>query len=326
MALPPLTHHEILELVGPFTRAGRRVDLEASDRIARKLRFKPVEHAGDVTLREDLELEHPWRGTYRLTRTLTPTSGLAATLVVEGPDASALLPVVEAVTPAQQFRQGDGFTMAYSHLVDQNEHGKDAPALLTKAVAQVGHLTATVAMPVVKGLAAEVALVDTTKESIDLPDDLLAVIGWDWAPLIETDEGWRTKVRLRGSGLKHTRSAQMKIEKTVEHLARTLSDPPARFHERFVTARWWSAVRRSIPVLTCLAIIGAALAMPGESIRENNFPVMAFMNLPLLIIGLSFTLQEGSRIEVPAPPRRSKAPSWRRARSQPLPAPASAEG
>ncbi len=326
MALPPLTHHEILELVGPFTRAGRRVDLEASDRVTRRLRFKPVEHQGDLPLREDLELEHPWRGTYRLTRTLTPTSGPAATMVAEGPDASTLLSRVEAVTPAEQFRQGDGFTMAYSHRVDQNEHGKDAPALLTRAVAQVGHLTTTVAMPVVKGLAAEVALVDSTKDSIELPDDLLAVIGWDWAPLIETDEGWRTKVRLRGSGLKQTRSAQAKIEKTVAHLAQRLSEPPARFHERFMVARWWSAVRRSIPVLTCLAIIGLALALPAEKVRESNFPVMAFMNLPLLIIGLSFTLQEGSRIEVPGPPRRSKAPSWRRARSQPQPAPASAEG
>ena len=31
---PPLTHHQILALVAPFTRSGRTVDLAASDRLA----------------------------------------------------------------------------------------------------------------------------------------------------------------------------------------------------------------------------------------------------------------------------------------------------
>ena len=40
---PPLTHHDIIALVEPFSRQGRQVDLAGSDRTARKLLFKPVE-------------------------------------------------------------------------------------------------------------------------------------------------------------------------------------------------------------------------------------------------------------------------------------------
>jgi len=49
-ATAPLTHHEILALVAPFARRGRRVDLAASDRVARRIAFRPVEHAA----REDV--------------------------------------------------------------------------------------------------------------------------------------------------------------------------------------------------------------------------------------------------------------------------------
>ena len=72
---PPLTHHEILALVEPFSRQGRQVDLAGSDRTARKLLFKPVERvltAPDLpALRETLELESLGTGSFKLTRVLT---------------------------------------------------------------------------------------------------------------------------------------------------------------------------------------------------------------------------------------------------------------
>ena len=40
MNAPPLTHHDILALAEPFARRGRRVDLAASDRIARRVVFQ----------------------------------------------------------------------------------------------------------------------------------------------------------------------------------------------------------------------------------------------------------------------------------------------
>ena len=74
MTAPPMSHHEILGLVEPYTRRGRHVDLAASDRLERRLAFQPVEHAGQVgetsALRENLVLENPWPGMHRLTRLL----------------------------------------------------------------------------------------------------------------------------------------------------------------------------------------------------------------------------------------------------------------
>ena len=61
--MQPLSHHEIMGLVAPFTHFGRSVDLAASDRLQRRLAFKPVEHAaggaaaGLPAHREQLQLE-----------------------------------------------------------------------------------------------------------------------------------------------------------------------------------------------------------------------------------------------------------------------------
>ena len=72
MTAQPLTHHEILTLVEPFTRRGRHVDLAASDRLERRLVFKTIEHAApgaaDAMVRETLVLEQPKAERFRLTR------------------------------------------------------------------------------------------------------------------------------------------------------------------------------------------------------------------------------------------------------------------
>ena len=67
--LPPLTHHEILELCAPLSRTKQRMDLPASDRGARRVVFQPVDRAG---LRETLTLHNPYAGVFTLTRTLVP--------------------------------------------------------------------------------------------------------------------------------------------------------------------------------------------------------------------------------------------------------------
>ena len=43
----PLSHHDILGIVEPFTRRSRQLDLAASDRLNRRLLFKPIEHAAN---------------------------------------------------------------------------------------------------------------------------------------------------------------------------------------------------------------------------------------------------------------------------------------
>ena len=73
--LPPLTHHQILALVEPFTRAGHRIDMAASDRAARRLVFKPLEHGG---WRQQLQLQpqDPAEGEgWQLSRSVCPVAG-----------------------------------------------------------------------------------------------------------------------------------------------------------------------------------------------------------------------------------------------------------
>ena len=86
--LPPLTHHQILALVAPFSRSGRHVDLAASDRMARQVAFKPVAH-GAIT--ETPLLDNPSEGRFKLTRVLTVQGGLQARLTADGNEPADLL-------------------------------------------------------------------------------------------------------------------------------------------------------------------------------------------------------------------------------------------
>lgn len=140
---PPLTHHEILRWVGPFTRRGRHVDLPASDRLARQLVFKPLKHvldaasvavdvdAGHVAdplahavagpaamtheVTESLQLDSLGPEHFRLTRRLTRDDGLVAQLVAEGAAPGDLLACIEAVPVGRQFADGPGHAVAFSH-------------------------------------------------------------------------------------------------------------------------------------------------------------------------------------------------------------------
>lgn len=311
--LPPLTHHDILGLVEPFTRRGRRVDLDASDRIARRVAFKPIRHDGG--LREDLQLEHLFARLYRLTRTLTsPAGGPSAILSAEGTEPGALLALIESIEPSHQLKSGPGYVMAHRHHIEVDSGSKvgaEAPLLLTGSVVRTCGLTLTLTMPTVKRRPADLDLV-ADAEVIDLPEDLLAVIGWDWAPLKRVDARlWKSKLRLRGLGPSRSRSAEAKLERTARHLAQTLCEPPPRFHERFVWARWGAVVRRMIPILTAIGVVVLALLLPADYIKERPWLRVVLMNAPLLLIGLSFTLQEMSRIELPPVPRPPPPRAWR---------------
>ena len=99
--LPPLTHHEILSRVGPFTQRGRRVDLAASDRLQRRLHFvavdRPAVEGVLPALRETLSLDLSLSGRALLVRELRSSDGLCATLQTEGDDLAALLARIESV-------------------------------------------------------------------------------------------------------------------------------------------------------------------------------------------------------------------------------------
>lgn len=330
MPAPPLTHHDILALVEPFTRLGRHVDLAASNRLERRLVFKPVTHAGQVPgagdLHELLQLESFGTGTCRLTRTLTHPSGLQATLEAMGQEPQALLAMVNATPPQHQFHAGAGFVVARSYAAQGvygaasgaasggAAHGRPAaPPVLHCGVVQVEGLRLVMTVSAVSGVSADLVLTPTSADELMLPDDLLAVLGWDWARLIRKKDGWNSKLRLRGNSARRSRHAQAALDRAAEHLVRTLAEPPGRFHERHLAARRGVVFRRAIPLLTLALLIVTVLSLPRFDFEASPLWVLLY-HVPTLFILLSFRLQELPQFEVPPWPRRSGAPAWGRPR------------
>lgn len=306
MNAPPLTHHDILALAGPFARRGRCVDLAASDRIARRIAFRSADGAGP--LREELHLDDLGTGTFRLLRTLTHSSGAQATLEAMGPAAEPLLERIESVVPASQFSEGEGFVVARSLVASGTGF------VLARGVIRLDGLDLVMTVSPVRGVSADIQLSETGADSLVLPEDLLAVLGWDWARLIRQNNGWKSRLRLRGGPERRTRTAEAALARAAAHLAQTLAEPPVRFHERHFRARLGVMCRRGIPLMTPIALAITVLAMPRVDIEGNPLWRLLY-HLPTVLIALGFLLQELPQFEIPPWPRRLSAPSWRRPRA-----------
>jgi len=359
--MQPLTHHEILGLVGPFARRGRHVDLGATDRMARRLVFKPVVHAAvpgqRPAIEETLVLDNPHEGSYRLTRHLAlradDAPALQATLQAEGEAPGVLLRQVDGVVPLRHFAFGEGCVTAMSFRVDgwsrapasaegsaatddddgpaqlgdtsatvqagdagaapRRGRGRAAPPrlVLTEAVARVGGCTLTLRVPRVQGVAGDVEIAATAAGTpLSVPEDLLAVIGWDWAPLQARGETWQSRIRLRGPEPRRSAAAEARLQRTVRHLAQVFAQPPAAFHDRFVAARWGVAFRRGIPLLTVVGLFAGIALMPPMDLEDASPLRMVIFHLPTLLLAAAFMMQELPRFEIPPWPRRLKAAAW----------------
>jgi hypothetical protein len=317
--MQPLTHHEILELVEPLTRVGRHVDLAASDRIARRLAFRPVEHApladGTPGCSESLQLESLAPQRLRLTRTLTCAQpAVQATLQGEGSALQALWARIDAVPPRRQLQVAPGRAVAQNHRLDGGAAEVAAGAgelVFLGGVAQLDGLTLTLRASMVRGYSADLELVAPAHDTIELPEDLLGVLGWDWGLLARRAEGWSSKVRVRGKEPQRSRRAEAALARVADHLSQTLSRPPRSFHQRWVWARWVFALRRAMPLLFCAALVAAAAAVPKLPIAPDSVVRMLIFNAPPLLLVLCFALQELPRFEIPPIPRPSPQPAWR---------------
>lgn len=324
MAMQPLTHHDILALVEPFTRSGRQLDLAASDRIQRCLAFKPrpsADTAPTPALLDTLVLECPAENSFVLKRTLTHPAGLVATLVATGVDTASLLSCVDAVDPQPLFKSGDGWLMACSFQLkpgpapsqpsgaSAEPRRVSAPAMvLASGVVQVMGLTLQLKMPAVTGYPAELEI--TTAAAMDLPDDVLQVLGRDWARLTRGAKAWKGALQIRGKEPERTRLAQDKLQAVARHLAQTLSQPPAAFARQQAAARWRVAARRAVPMLTLVALVLGSLAVPYLGIEPDSVYWMLIFNAPPLLLLWGFSLREMPRFELPRPPKNLSAASW----------------
>ncbi|OQW86004.1 MAG: hypothetical protein BWK72_19340 [Rhodoferax ferrireducens] len=313
MTAPPLTHHDILALVAPFTRAGRHVDLAATDRVQRRIAFQPLSRA-DVAelpgLTEQLALEKFGATSFRLTRTLVLPGGLQARLDASGADPGELLRQVDVVPVATQFQTGDGFVIARDCVLRSDAQ---AP-VLTRAVVQLAAATLTLSVPAVRSVSADVLLAAPPGQSLDIPQDLLAVLGWAWSPVSNTRQGWSGKFRLRGTPDKRTQRADQALARVAVHLARTLAASPAAFHEQHTAARWSVVWRRAIPILMPLLILVTVLALPRLGLRDISGVWTLVYQLPTVLIAISFMTQDVPKFEIPPWPRRASASSWLRQR------------
>jgi hypothetical protein len=321
----PLTHHEILTLVEPFTRKGRHPDLLATNRLERRLVFKPVELPVDMqgvsALTETLRLDSPNADAYVLSRMLVcVTDGedkLEARLEIEGKDPADLLASVDSIAPESQFRFGPGFKIAKSYRLIRGSGStlSGAPAvqkILSQMSAHISDFVITATAPTLKvDPEAVIEIQPTAGEYKKLPDDLLAVLGWDWGLISKRREGWKSILKLRGREPERSRKAESKLDRMVEHLAQTFAEAPARFHERLVAARWSVVLRRAMPLLIGLGLIGGAAASSKFAIPDDSPIRMMMMNLPGLLMVFLFCRRRLPVIEVPPIPRALTAPAWR---------------
>jgi hypothetical protein len=125
-------------------------------------------------------------------------------------------------------------------------------------------------------------------------------------------EGWKSNLKLRSREPARSRRLEAAFLRTARHLAATLAQPPRRFHEQHLLARWWVVWRRAIPVLVCLGLIAAAACVPKLHLAENSGWRMLILNAPPILMMLFFCLRELPRIEIPPLPRASRAPAWRK--------------
>ncbi len=195
---PPLTHHEILRLAEPFSRAGRSVDLAATDRLARQLAFRPRAHAAVAEMpavRESLLLDAADDGWLSLQRSLSAVAGvdadagagtaagadsagalpasppgppsaladaafgLHASLQAEGAAPAQLLAWVDALPPQRQWQQAAGVRIALSHKLQPPSRGQAEPVLtLVQASARLAGLAIVMKVSRVKNVPAELEL------------------------------------------------------------------------------------------------------------------------------------------------------------------------
>jgi len=314
MTAAPLTHHDILALVAPFTCSGRLVDLPACDRIQRRMVFKPLDHATEVPalsgLRELLALEKMGARSFRLTRTLVLPSGLTARLEVDGTEPADLLRQVDAVPAAQHLQTGEGFFIARFYTLHP---GAQAP-VLTRGVVQAHGLTLTMTVSAVRSVSADVLLAAPSGQALAIPQDLLAVLGWAWSPLTQTPPGWTGKFRLRGTLDQRTRRAELALQRAAVHLAQTLAAAPCDFHDQHLLARWRVVFRRAIPILTPVFILLTLLVMPRLDLDSMPGVWTVLYQLPTVLIAFSFITQDLPRFEIPPWPRRANATGWLQSR------------
>lgn len=323
-AVAPLSHHEILRLVAPFSRAGLQVDLAASDRAARRVAFRPralPAPAGaapaDEPWAEHWALQDTDRG-WRVTRSVhrgPPGQDAPARVEAVDEEPGQALAAAAAVPPAQLFLPlGQALPPAALHWLCTAREGLQ----LRGAQAQAAGLALELTMTGVRGYPATLQLRRAVAgHPRELPDDLLEVLGRAWSRLTPWREGWECSIALDGDTPRRNAGAQQRLALTAQHLARTLAAPPRQFHRQHRLARWRIGLARGSALAIGLAVVGVALVMQHLGVG-SGLGLLANAAPPLLMVWF-FMRREMARIELPRWPRPPRPDSWLPAAADPAP-------
>ncbi|MBK1646289.1 hypothetical protein CKO25_16875 [Thiocapsa imhoffii] len=315
----PLSHHDIIALAEPFTRSGRQVDLAASDRLARRIQFKPTHHRaetdGATLLTEHLVLEHLGRRHFRLTRILTNAAGQQATLRGDGPEPGRLLVQIDRVPVARHVQRIGGATLVINYRIESDSNApaepSDTPHLVfLQATTTLDGLVMTFDAQVGHGMPAEIDLAPDPERSLDLPPDLFAVLGRAWRPLRRTAHGWRAPLRIASNEPARTPDLEAKLARTTEHLIDTFAHPPAHFHTTWRRERWFAFLREAIGLLLVIGLflLGPALLLLDAS--EGSLIRLLSFVMPALLVLFLIARHESPVMRIPPRPEPLPADAW----------------
>lgn len=315
MATQPLTHHEILTFVAPFSERGLKVDLQSSDRAARRLRFKGTRPAATSASdrsspHETLELQCSRPHRFKLLRRLTTEDGACATVEANGSDPGALIERVGRLSPERLFVVRHGVAIARSYRIDPATAEQPAQPSLIAAECRPGGILFQLDARRGYGLPAQIELQAEPGLVLFAPQDLLAVLDWGWRPLRRFGARFRGTLKVKRREPGRTAALETAVERAAGHLSRTLKDPPAQFHPRFRLRRWRVAVQRAVPLSIGLGVLAATPLIRFVDLADDSIIKMLVFHMPPILLLAFFSFRELPRIEIPPLPRPLTQAAW----------------
>lgn len=310
---PPLTHHDIMALMPPFTRAGEALDLDRSDRARRILTFKPTQIEGSEThppLIASLRLELPVFGRpRRLIRTLTvQDANTTATMTVEGKELETMLGHLRAMPPERQIVCRDDIMLTRSYQVSLDD---DSPL---PSLASANAVFDDLSLGITRergGVVYPLTLVPMDARKLALPQDFFAVLDASWRPLkrAEGSGAWLGGVRPPLREPDRTRVLELRLDEAVAHCRHTFACDPREFHSTHRRARWRVVGQRLWPLCVSIAVaggaVGLALALPKTPLWH-----MVMSQVPIVLICMISLFKEPPKLEVPPLPSPLPRSAW----------------
>lgn len=365
MPKTPLTHHDIIRHAAPLSRCGYQVNMARCDRTDRCIEFKPTcgdDNSLEITMAMEIAMDGG-RSNSSLTRVVTHVSGLVSTLTASFTDIGDALTAIEKIPTSRQLDAAGVSVMARSYVL-KSEHGShtgseqlilrymcaDILGLELRVDASTGGSYPAEVRVLRKGLPVSYAsnaladgddapsqhraakvIVQRANNIVpsvaikNIPEDLLAVLGPQWRPLVDQGDHWKGIMRLLGKGEKRTHRCERYFSEAIEHLHTTLSAEPSTYHPRHQKSRWRVYFRRLRPVLMFTGIVVFMLVgwflLKDTGIRIH--PLTQGLT-PLLMVGVvALTARAIPVMEIPATPKPLNNDDWTAADTENTPVPIS---